>query len=280
MTNRFTLLMVFFLAVGIGIFHYHMKKRPEKSEWKFISEIITQTQKWQGKTAPDFEGKLLDGGKFTLSDYIGKKIIILNFFATWCGPCREEMPELERFYSKYRKDKLILVGISEESERDEVKTFVQKHKLTFPVIVDKKGEIGKKYGVTSYPTTVLIGAQGDILLYEIGMISNTEATFSRLYRLNVDLLEKGKGISKESYLKKLKLQEELAKEKGREKKLEGRAAEIADKMDCLCGCEKKLQECDCKTARKMKKKLEKMDFEGRSDTEIIKELHKEFCSGE
>ena len=277
MNNRFILIVVFFLAVGIGFFHYHMKKRPEKSEWEPISRIINQTRMWQGKTAPDFEGELLSGGKFTLSDYIGKRVIILNFFATWCGPCREEMPELERFYAKHRKEKLILVGIAEESEKEAVSKFVQNYKLTFPVIIDEKGKIGRKYGVTSYPTTVMIGAQGSILLYEIGMISNTEATFDKLYRLNVDLLKKGKGISKKLYLEKRKLQEKGTKGKAGEKKLEGRAGEIADKMGCLCGCERELQECTCTIARKMKRKLETMDMGEQTDTEIIRKLHKEFC---
>lgn len=116
---------------------------------------------WRGQIAPDFELKTNDGNTFRLSENIGKKIIVLNFFATWCGPCRAEMPELNRYFNDHKSDSFLLLGIDSEEQPDRVQDFIQELKLDFPTGIDT-GPIQRSYGVSSFPTTVLIGVDGKV----------------------------------------------------------------------------------------------------------------------
>jgi len=281
MNNKITITLISILAVFIGFFHNEIKKRPSEKDLEEISWLIERPAKWQGKFAPDFEVRFLDGEKFTLAENVGKKIIILNFFATWCGPCEQEMPELNRFYQKHKDGDFILIGINRNEAEDTVRQFITKHKVSFPIGIDKKGSIEKKYDIRSYPTTVFIGVDGRVALYEVGAIFNADITFENLYKKNMDILDKVGGIDKDVYLEKLEMQKsEEAQQKGEEElKLEGRAKDIAERIYCLCGCDRKLIDCNCKTAKKMKGKLKEDNLSGKTDREIIEELGREFCEG-
>ena len=111
------------------------------------------------KPAPDFQLERLSGATVTLSDLKGK-VVLLNFWATWCGPCREEMPHLAKLYEKYRDQGLEILAITtdEKSDRAKVAPFVEKYGLTFPVLYDEG--IADAYGVNGMPSTVYVDAQG------------------------------------------------------------------------------------------------------------------------
>ncbi len=157
----------------------------------------------KGSYAPDFGVELIDGSSFTLSDHIGNKIIIINFFATWCGPCKSEMPELTKFHDLHRGDPFILLGIDARESEDKVWDFIDEFEVEFPVAIDR-GKLLGSYGIVGFPTTVFIGADGKIQLYESGAVMNAEAAFGRLYKQNMDVIVAGKGIDKATYLKALK----------------------------------------------------------------------------
>jgi peroxiredoxin len=145
----------------------------------------------QEKAAPDFTLKLLDGSTFRLSDHLGKKVIILNFFATWCGPCKKEMPELTSFLEKHRDEPLIMIGIDGGESHRKVRSFVSEYGVTFPVGIDK-GSIQESYGVRSFPTTVLIGADGTVGLFHMGPVRDAEGTFGPLLKKSLGLLGPGR----------------------------------------------------------------------------------------
>jgi peroxiredoxin len=116
-----------------------------------------------GKTAPVFELKDLDGKKVSLSDFKGK-VILLNFWATWCAPCKAEMPSLENLYRSFREKGLVVIGISVDNSEKTVQSFVKEKAITFPILLDKGKEVSfDDYGVIGLPVTFLIDQKGIIV---------------------------------------------------------------------------------------------------------------------
>ena len=114
--------------------------------------------------ARDFEIPTTDEGSMRLSDVKGK-VVFLNFWATWCKPCEEEMPSMERLYRKFKDRGLVVLAVSSDSDRPAaVAAFVRKHKLTFPVGLDPRMTLGARYGVWSLPVTFIIDRSGRTLL--------------------------------------------------------------------------------------------------------------------
>lgn len=131
----------------------------------------------KNKRAPDFELLNLSGEKVRLSDYRGKKVF-LNFWATWCGPCEIEMPYMESFY-KRNKDlenvEIIAVNMTKsEANVENVQEFADNYGLTFPVLLDNKGEVEDLYKIISYPSTYLINEDGILISGFIGSVNNEE----------------------------------------------------------------------------------------------------------
>jgi peroxiredoxin len=246
--------------------------------------MIDSTE-WRGHIAPDFDLRTTSGDRFKLSENIGKKIIVLNFFATWCGPCRAEMPELNRYFNQHKADDFLLVGIDAEEKQDQVDGFMQELKLNFPAGIDQ-GSIQQQYGVSSFPTTVLIGVDGKVQFYESGALVNAEVAFDNLLQQNRQVLQLGKGISPEEYRQQAEQQPTLPSRQPAQKtsedqyKLNERGKRIVARMDCPCGCDKKVQGCTCNTSSNIKKALSNEDFKNQPDADIMKALNKRFCSGD
>ncbi|MAG14020.1 MAG: hypothetical protein CMN78_05435 [Spirochaetales bacterium] len=117
--------------------------------------------------APDFTLKDLNGDDVSLSSFKGK-FVFLNFWATWCGPCRVEMPSMQTMYDTLKGyDFEILAVDLQESERT-VKKFIQDAEFTFPVVLDRNGRVGADYGARSIPTTYLINTEGYAIGFLIG----------------------------------------------------------------------------------------------------------------
>ncbi len=115
----------------------------------------------------DFELELLGGGPTKLSAYKGS-VVLLNFWATWCPPCRQEIPSMEKLYSTLRTKGFVIVAVDLAESRDVVRTFVKANKMTYPVLLDTAGSVGSLYGARSIPTTYIIGRDGRILARTIG----------------------------------------------------------------------------------------------------------------
>jgi peroxiredoxin len=117
--------------------------------------------------APDFTLRDLSGKKIALAEYRGK-LVFLNFFATWCAPCRQEMPAMERLYRSYRDTGLVLVALNVRERAREVRPFIQELRLSFPVLLDQEGLAAYKYAVRGLPATYLIGRDGQMLWRAFG----------------------------------------------------------------------------------------------------------------
>lgn len=117
-----------------------------------------------GTTAPDFRAKVLGADRYkTLADYKGQ-VIMLNIWATWCGPCQAELPSLERLYSEYGPKglKLVAVSIDDYVSEDSIRAYANHFGLTFEILHDSAGTIEDVYQATGYPETFVIGREGTI----------------------------------------------------------------------------------------------------------------------
>lgn len=120
--------------------------------------------------APELTMNDLDGNPVSLSSYRGR-VVLVNLWATWCPPCREEMPTLEAFYEKYKSKGFVLLGLNQEETHDVVLPFVQTHELTFPIWLDLDYMAQKEFHTMNLPSSYVIDREGHVRLMWIGGIS-------------------------------------------------------------------------------------------------------------
>ncbi|MCD6290472.1 MAG: TlpA family protein disulfide reductase [Anaerolineae bacterium] len=120
-----------------------------------------------GLMAPDFTLSRLDGQPVSLSELRGQAVV-LNFWATWCPPCRAEMPALERVYQAHREDGVVVLGVNQGETGAAVNPFLKEFGISFPVLLDAQGNVGRLYRVQALPTTYFIDRQGMIRDMVIG----------------------------------------------------------------------------------------------------------------
>jgi len=119
------------------------------------------------KQASDFSVSLLGGQTLELKGQRGKPMLI-NFWATWCAPCRDEMPAMERLYLKHRERGFMLLAVSVDTDAALVKPFLEKYRLTFPVALDAKMDLANTYGVRALPASFLIDRNGYLTALALG----------------------------------------------------------------------------------------------------------------
>ncbi|MDR1933457.1 MAG: TlpA family protein disulfide reductase [Spirochaetales bacterium] len=115
----------------------------------------------------DFTLPLLSGGTQSLDSLRGK-VVFLNFWATWCPPCRAEMPAMEKLYQKFKNDGLAFFTVNIQEDKKDVEAFMKEFGLSFPVALDFKGEAAAMYGVRGIPTTYIIDRDGRIIAAAVG----------------------------------------------------------------------------------------------------------------
>ncbi len=114
-----------------------------------------------GATARSFPAQQLDGAPGSLADYRGH-VVLLNLWASWCTPCREEMPDLERLYRENGPHGLVVLGVDQGESRDVAYAFVHQHGVTFPILVDAEERYGRAYAAIGLPTSLVIDPNGQI----------------------------------------------------------------------------------------------------------------------
>ena len=112
--------------------------------------------------APDFTLEDLEGRSVSLKDLRGK-VVFLNFWATWCVPCRREMPAMEQLHREYRGRGLAILAVDFRESKAQVKSFMDELRLTFPALLDAKGEVTFDYSARALPVTYLVDRDGKIL---------------------------------------------------------------------------------------------------------------------
>ncbi|MEY8349467.1 redoxin domain-containing protein [Bacillus cereus] len=182
MWRKLTVIIILFCLAGYAVYvqfgknEKQVSEEPVKSE-ATMKEIIAKNGIEVGKNAPNFELAKLDGTKVKLSDLKGKKVI-LNFWATWCGPCKQEMPDMEAFYKKHKTDVEILAVNYTASEgangEEKVKKFAEEKGITFPILLDKDITVTTTYKVITIPTSYFVDTKGVIQDKFIGPMTQKE----------------------------------------------------------------------------------------------------------
>ena len=117
--------------------------------------------------SPGFSTEDAAGNRVDFASFRGK-LVLLNFWATWCPPCRLEMPSMERLYGEFRDQGLEIVAVNFMESGEQVRAFAEEQKLTYPMLLDKEADIAGRYGVMRLPVSVLIGREGEVIAKAIG----------------------------------------------------------------------------------------------------------------
>ena len=168
--SRLVLLVVLLVAVGFGVYIY--------------TNLPSTTSVVAGDPAPDFQLEDTEGNQVSLSALRGK-VVLVNFWATWCPPCIEEMPSMEKLHTSMANDDFVMLAVNtEDNGRTVVPAFLQKTPYTFPILYDDKGVVQKLYGVYKFPESFIIRKDGTIAEKIIGPLDwsspDTIAYFQKL----------------------------------------------------------------------------------------------------
>ena len=115
----------------------------------------------EGQPAPDFSLKSSTGENLRLSEYRGD-VVMINFWATWCGPCRQEMPLLDELYSRYQRVGFNLLGVNIDDDSRRAMQMIEELGVNFPVLFDARKEVSKLYEVNAMPVTVIVDREGNV----------------------------------------------------------------------------------------------------------------------
>jgi len=154
--------------------------------WLFAASAVTAAEQTLPELprpieAPNFELVDLDGGLHKLTDYRGK-VVVLNFWATWCPPCRYEMPSMQRGWEAARADGIVFLGVNVGEDADSVFIFLADYSVEFPLLLDKDATVIKQYQVVGLPTTFIIDPQGRITHRVVGSREWDDAALLRELR--------------------------------------------------------------------------------------------------
>jgi thiol-disulfide isomerase/thioredoxin len=147
-----------------------------------------------GKAAPDFKLALLGGGQMALSQHKGKDIVILDFWATWCGPCRRSMPIVAEVAAAYKDKGVVLYAVNQDEDAATIQKFLTAQKLSVTVALDQGGAVGEQYGAASIPLTVIVGKDGTVQAVHVGLTPGLKKALTD----ELDTLAAGKSLAGES----------------------------------------------------------------------------------
>lgn len=172
MSNKILIGGVVLVAVGLLIF----------SQFGNNNSTSTANQNLHGasvagvaakNSTPDFTLQKLDGGTITLSEFRGKKPVVVDFWASWCPNCRRDMPNLNRFYEKY-KDKVEVIGVNLQEKDSTVRDFISSRGISFPIALDPYGQASNAFGIRYTNTHFLIDKDGNLVRTIPGDISESD----------------------------------------------------------------------------------------------------------
>lgn len=161
-------LFIIVMLLTVVVFILLITSQP-KTTTPVMSLDLTQER----SLAPDFELSDLNGNRVSLSSLRGK-VVLVNFWATWCPPCREEIPSMDRLYQLLKGEDVVLLAINVEADGPQVvPKFMERVAFSFPVLFDVDGSVRGKFGVSKYPETFIVDADGVIQRHVIGAMDWT-----------------------------------------------------------------------------------------------------------
>jgi peroxiredoxin len=158
--------MAVFIFVAVTVLVVILSLKLNDSSFKFSNQVAIK----DNLPAPDFTFPGLDGKMVSLSDYKGK-VVLVNIWATWCPPCVDEMPSMEKLYQKFKGENFEILAVSiDEPGLKAVAPFMKKSNLTFPALIDSEGTIKAVYGITGVPESFIIDHKGILIKKIIGPV--------------------------------------------------------------------------------------------------------------
>jgi thiol-disulfide isomerase/thioredoxin len=144
------------LVCGFAAFSIKVKNELTRKESPLTAVKLNQPM-------PDFTLPDANGQMVKFNDVCREhKLVMINFWASWCTPCRMEMPQLERVYAENRADGFLLLSINEDEEREKADAYLKSKPVSFPVLMDKGGAVAKQLGIRAMPTTILVSQDGKV----------------------------------------------------------------------------------------------------------------------
>ena len=167
--NIIWVLVGILFALGSIVIHYQVKVEMPRGGHAGAGQLGDIRV---GSESPDFSATDLRGRQVVLSEFRDRKVVVVDFWATWCGPCLMAMPALQEVYDEFegREVEILAVNLGEDSER--VRRFVERNNYTFRVVVDRNQAIGKRFGVSAIPALVVVGTDGRIEWIQVGYSPN------------------------------------------------------------------------------------------------------------
>jgi peroxiredoxin len=158
----------------LGIFTLFITWRAKALEQSGL--IDTEAKRWMGKDAPPFTLTALDGRTISLADFRGKKKVVVSFWASWCSPCRRELPVLQALYKQSHKDSsnFEFVAISTDDEKGPVEEFATQEKISFPMLLDTSHQAEDAYEVAAIPYLLVIDTNGKVTYEQRGLSPGLE----------------------------------------------------------------------------------------------------------
>jgi len=162
---NYPIALVIFVAVTVLVIILSLKLND--SSFKFSNQVVIE----DNLPAPDFTFPGLDGKMVRLADYRGK-VVLVNIWATWCKPCVDEMPSMEKLYHKFKGENFEILAVSiDEPGLKAVAPFMKQHNLTFPALIDSEGAVKAVYGITGVPESFIIDKQGILIKKIVGPVN-------------------------------------------------------------------------------------------------------------
>ena len=181
--NDFNYPLAVFVFVGVTVLVTILALSLNDTSFEFPNQVAIESD----IPAPDFSFPGLDGKKVRLSDFKGK-VVLVNIWATWCPPCVDEMPSMEKLYRKFKEQKFEILAVSiDESGRKAVAPFMKKNRLTFPALIDSDGTIKSVYRIAAIPESFIIDKQGVLVKKIVGPLDWADP---QVFRFFGDLIEK------------------------------------------------------------------------------------------
>ncbi len=186
-----TLLQLLQDADGIASLKQYIELLPKGSEVERARRLIENPRRARENYAPDFSFTSSAGEYISLEDLKGK-VIVLDFWGTWCPPCVESVPELRNLNKRYSKEpSFVLIGISSDSDEDKWRDFTDKNKMTWPQYLDRDRKIQRAFGIRAFPTYMVIDHEGIVQFQSIGAGWTKAANLDDAIRKAVKVVAKG-----------------------------------------------------------------------------------------
>ena len=174
--------MAVFIFVAVTVLVIILSLTLNDSAFEFSNQVDIAS----GTPAPDFTFPGLDEKMVSLSDYRGK-VVLVNIWATWCPPCVEEMPSMEKLYRKFKGQNFEILAVSiDEPGLEAVAPFMKKSNLTFPALIDSEGTIKAVYGVTGIPESFIVDKQGILIKKIVGPVDWASPAIFRFFSEEIE----------------------------------------------------------------------------------------------